>query len=145
MTGTKTRRITATLAATAAIAAIAIVPAAEAATYSTGTSGTESTYDSGATSTGAAQRPSGTTPTTGTHTSPTSSSNIRVSDAHSSGQPGSASDEWCEQAANLANHFHDRAIDGYNGGSGDEYYDKNMAVSDDIANQAENAGCVVAY
>ena len=50
-----------------------------------------------------------------------------------------------EQAADLANYFHDRAIDGYIAGNGDEYYDKNMAVSDDIANQAENAGCVVVY
>lgn len=142
MTSTKTRRIAVTLAA---VAAIAIVPAAEAATSSTSTSGTASTYGSGATSTGAAQRPSGTTPTTGTHTSPTSSSTIRVHDAYSNGQEGSASDEWCEQAADLANYYHDRAIDGYNAGSGDEYYDKNMAVSDDIADQAENAGCVVVY
>jgi len=143
MTSTKTRKIAATLGATAALA---IVPAAvEAATYSTSTSGTASTYDSGATSTGAPQRPSGTTPTTGTHTSPTSSSTIRVSDAYSNGQEGSASDEWCEQAADLANYYHDRAIDGYLAGNGDEYYDKYMAVSDDIADQAENAGCVVVY
>ena len=143
MTSTKTGKIAATLAATAALA---IVPAAaEAATYSTSTSGTASTYDSGATSTSAPQRPSGTTPTTGTHTSPTSSSTIRVSEAYSNGQEGSASDEWCEQAADLANYYHDRAIDGYLAGNGDEYYDTNMAVSDDIANQAENAGCVVVY
>ena len=143
MTSAKTRKIVATLAATGALA---IVPAAaEAATYSTSTPGTASTYDSGATGASAPQRPSGTTPTTGTHTSPTSSSTIRVSDAYSNGQEGSASDEWCEQAADLANYYHDRAIDGYNAGNGDEYYDKNMAVSDDIANQAENAGCVVVY
>jgi len=143
MTSTKTRKVAATLAATAALA---IVPAAaEAATYSTSQSGTASTYDSGATSTSAPQRPSETTPATGTHTSPTSSSTIRVSEAYSNGQEGSASDEWCEQAADLANYYHDRAIDGYIAGSGDEYYDKNMAVSEDIANQAENAGCVVVY
>jgi hypothetical protein len=143
MTSTKTRKIAATLAATAALA---IVPAAaEAATHSTSTPETASTYASAATSMSAAQRPSGTTPTTDTHTSPTSSSTIRVSDAYSNGQEGSASDEWCEQAADLANYYHDRAIDGYLAGSGDEYYDKNMAVSDDIADQAENAGCVVVY
>ena len=143
MTSTKTRKIAATIAATAALA---MVPtAAEAATHSTSTSGTASTYDSGATSTSAPRRPSGTTPTTGTHTSPTSSSAIRVSEAYSNGQEGSASDEWCEQAADLANHYHDLAVDGYYVGNGDEYYDKNMAVSDDIANQAENAGCVVVY
>jgi len=142
MISTKTRKIVATVAATAAL----VVPAAaEAATYSTSTSGTASTYDSGATSASAQQRPAGTTPTTSTHTSPTSSSTIRVSDAYSNGQEGSASDEWCEQAADLANYYHDRAIDGYLAGAGDEYYDKNMAVSDDIANQAENAGCVVVY
>ena len=142
MTSTKTLKIAATLVATAALA---IVPAAEAATYSTNTPGTANTYDSGATSTSAPQRPSGTTPTTGTHTSPTSSSTIRVSEAFSNGQEGSASDDWCEQAADLANYYHARAIDGYNAGNGDAYYDKNMAVSDDIANQAENAGCVVVY
>jgi hypothetical protein len=143
MTSPMPRKIFATLAATAALA---IVPAtAQAATYSTSTSGTASTYASGATSASAAQRPSQTTPTTGTHTTPTSSSTIRVSDAYSIGQEGCASDEWCEQAADLANYYHDRAIDGYNYGSGDDYYDKNMAVSDDIAEQAENAGCVVVY
>ena len=143
MTSTKTRKIVATLTATAALA---VVPAAAAAaTYATSTSGTASTYDADATSASAPQRPSGTTPTSDTHTSPTSSSTIRVSEAYSSGQEGSASDEWCEQAADLANYYHDRAIDGYNAGSGDEFYDKNMAVSDDIANQAENAGCVVVY
>ena len=143
MTSTKSRRIVATLAATAALA---IVPAAaHAATHSTSPSGTASTHDSGATSAGAAQRPSGTRPATGTHTSPTSSSTLRVIDAYSSGQEGSASDEWCEQAGDLANYFHDRAIDGHNGGAGDEYYDKYMAISDDIVNQAEDAGCVVAY
>ena len=143
MTSTKTGKIVATLAATAALA---IVPAAaEAATYSTSSSGTASAYDFGATSASAPQRASGTTPMTGTHAGPTSSSTIRVSDAYSSGQEGSASDEWCEQAADLANYYHDRAIDGYIAGSGDEFYDKNMAVSDDIANQAENAGCVVVY
>lgn len=143
MTSSKTRKIAATLAGTIALA---VVPAAaEAATYSTSPSGTASTYDSGATSTSAPQRSSGTTPTTSTHTGPTSSSTIRVSEAYSNGQAGSASDEWCEQAADLANYYHDRAIDGYIAGSGDEFYDKNMAVSDDIAEQAENAGCVVVY
>ena len=143
MTSTKTRKIFAALAATAALAAIPA--AAEAATYSTSTSGTVSTDDSGSTSTSAPQRPSGMTPTTGTHTSPTSSSTIRVSEAYSNGQEGSASDEWCEQAAHLANYFHDRAVDSVLGGAGDETYDKYMAVSDDIANQAEDAGCVVVY
>ena len=119
--------------------------AADAATSSTSTSGTASTYDSGATSAGAAQRPSTTTPTTGTHTSPTSSSTLRVSEAYSSGQKGSASDEWCEQAAALANYYHDRAIDGHIAGNGDDYYDRYMAISDDIVNQAEDAGCVVVY
>ncbi|MDP1850310.1 MAG: hypothetical protein Q8K79_21155 [Solirubrobacteraceae bacterium] len=142
MTSRKTRRIVATLAGTAALA---IVPAAAEAAYSTSTAGTASTYDAGATSARAPQRASETTPTTGTHTSPTSSSTIRVSEAYSSGQEGSAGDEWCEQAADLANYYHDRAIDGYIAGSGEEFYDKNMAVSDDIANQAENAGCVVVY
>lgn len=144
MTSTKTRKTVATLAATAALA---IVPAAaEAATYSTSGSGTATTYVSGATSASAPQRASGTTtPMTGTHAGPTGTSTIRVSEAYSSGQAGSASDEWCEQAADLANYFHDRAVDGYNAGSGDEFYDRNMAVSDDIADQAENAGCVVVY
>lgn len=142
MTSTGTRKIAASLAAAAVLA---IVPTAAAATYASSPSGTASTYDSGATSASAPRSPSGTTPTSGTHTSPTSSSSIRVSEAYSNGQAGSASDEWCEQAADLANYYHDRAVDGLIVGNGDEYYDKYMAISDDIANQAEDAGCVVVY
>ena len=144
MTSTKTRRIAATLAATAALA---IVPAAaDAATHSTSTSGTASTYDSGATSAGAAQRPSGDDADDGhPHESDELLDRFVSARRIPAARREARATSGASRPADLANYYHDRAIDGHNVGNGDEYYDKYMAVSDDIANQAENAGCVVVY